>query len=166
MPPRPGDAILASVNPFARSTSAETADTSGGGIRLVESPGKLSAALATLDDSENFEPLHHVSWQQPVYDLQNALRVSLAPARRGNLLKANAKLSFDRYFQLAMTLLYEPGFSDAEPFEQDLPESNPVFIHLRETMTDNVLYYLDHPLVGVLAQITVLQTERPGDADF
>ncbi len=26
-------------------------------------------------------------------------------------------------------------------------------------MTDNKLYYLDYPLLGVLAQITVLETE-------
>ncbi len=164
LPSRPGDVIQASVELFAPSTGAATAGNKENAVRLVASPGKLNAALKKLGNSENFELLHQVSWQQPVYDPQNALHVALVPARRGGLLKGSAKLSFDRYFQLAMTLLYEPGFPDAEPSEQNSPASDTVFIHLKETMTDNKLYYLDHPLLGVLAQITVLTAARPGDA--
>ena len=157
MPPRPGDVMQAGVELFARADEGEAGD-----VRLVRGPGKLGAELDALDASDNFEVLHQVSWRQPVYDLQDALHVSLLPERRDGLLKGNAKLSFHRYFQLSVTLLYEPGFAAEEPSERDRPESDKVFIHLRETMTDNQLYYLDHPLVGALARVTVFDPETPG----
>ena len=56
-------------------------------------------------------------------------------------------------------MLYEPGFAASEPVEQDSLEIGTVLIKLKEVMTDNKLYYLDYPLLGVLAQITVLETE-------
>ncbi len=165
VPPRPHDNIPAGVGLLAAPTEP-AADDNPNDIRAINDDSALSGEAARLTQTKNFELLHRVSWQQPVYDLQNALHVAFVPARRGGLLKGSAKLSFDRYFQLAMTMLYEPGFADLEPTEQDSPESGTVFIHLQEVMTDNQLYYLDHPLLGVLAKITVLETDAPDDTDL
>ena len=162
VPPRPGDTLQASVRLFHPTEAPDETDNNSD-IRLVADDNKLNEGIEKLEQSGNFEVLHQVAWQQPVYDSANTPRVSLVSSRHGKLLKGTAQLSFERYFQLAITLLYEPRFSDAEPLEQESPESETVFIHLKEVMTDNILYYLDHPLVGVLAQITVLETIAPED---
>ncbi len=163
VPPHPGDSIQASVELFPSSSEKQT-NGEDNRAHLIPGENKLSVEIEKLGRSEKFELLHQVSWQQPVYDPQNALYISLIPERRHNLLKGTLKLSYERYFQFAITLLYEPGFADLEPSEQESPESSTVFIHLKEVMTDNKLYYLDHPLLGVLARITVLETAAPGDA--
>ena len=165
MPPRPGDTLRASINLSADSTGKGTLSGADSGIRLVESSGRMKRALKSIEDSENFKLLHQVSWQQPVHASHDAVYVALTPGRRGGLLKGNAKLSFERYFQLVITLLYKSSFQDSEPLERESPSSDTIFIHFRETMTDNVLYYLDHPIVGGLVQITVLESAPPSDPE-
>ena len=162
LPPQPGDHIQASVDLFRDAPQSETAAADN--VRLLTGYRKLNDHITQLEAAESFELLHQVAWRQPVYDPQNAVRVSLLPQRRGELLKGTAQLSFERFFQFAVTLLYEPGFSNLEPTEQAAPESDTIFIHLKEVMTDNVLYYLDHPLVGILAQVTILESANPGDS--
>lgn len=151
------DGVYTGVDPF----STETAVAENNVARLSESASKLNDEAKKISRSENFELLQRISWNQSVHDPQNAFHVSLLPARRGGLLKGAAKLSFERYFQLGITLLYEPGFAASEPAEQDSLETETVLIKLNEVMTDNKLYYLDYPLLGVLAWITVLETEAP-----
>ena len=155
--PQHGGDVYTGVNPF----STETGVTENNVSPLSESASRLNKEAQRITRAEDFELLQQISWNQPVHDPQNAFHVSLLPARRGGLLKGTAKLSFERYFQLEITLLYEPGFAASEPVEQDSPEIETVLIKLKEVMTDNKLYYLDYPLLGVLAQITVLETETP-----
>lgn len=156
--PHDGDYVYAGVNPFSTGT-AVAGDKSA---RLSEETDRLDDEAKRISDSEDFELLQRISWEQPAPDPQNAFHVSLLPARRDGLLKGAAKLSLERYFQLEISLLYEPGFTDSEPVEQDSLETETVLIRLDEVMTDNKLYYLDHPLLGVLALITVLKTEEAG----
>lgn len=154
--PHDSDPVYTGTNLF----STETAVAGNRSVRLSEKSNLLEEEAKKISDSEDFELLQRISWDQPAPDPQNAFHVSLLPTRRDGLLKAAAKLSLERYFQLEISLLYEPGFIDSEPVEQDSPETETVLIRLDEVMTDNILYYLDHPLLGVLAVITVLKPDN------
>ena len=155
--PQQGDITQEGVKSLTNSTNKNTIQNEGDGFLKIVDSTKLENEIKKISQSEYFEIMQQITWQQPVYSPHNALFISLSPNRYNGLLKGTAKISFDRYFQLAIDLLYEPDLSDAEPTEQDSPESKLVLTHLTEVMTDNKLYYLDHPLLGVLAKVTVIK---------
>lgn len=140
------------IQPSARLASA----TSDSELRFAE-PGALEKQSAKIENSENFDLLHRVSWRQPVYTPQNAPYVSLSPDPCCGLTQAVAKVFFERYFQLVINLLYDPDLGRTIPTEQDTPENKTIFIRMRRTMADDTLYYLDHPLLGVIVKVTVIE---------
>lgn len=151
VPPRPGDVIPPSVQ--------LSAATNGDELQLARSDS-LEKQAEEIEKSRHFDLLHKISWRQPVYALQDAPYVSLAPTSCCGLVQAVAKVFYERYFQLTISLLYDPELAQPELTEQDTPENKTVFINLKETMTDDKLYYLDHPLLGVVAKLTVTEETR------
>ena len=164
VPPRPGEVIQPGVQ-LSADTTADTVEKMSK-PKIVETGG-LEEQARKIREAEDFDLLYEVSWQQPIYTSQNAPYISLSPKKHTGLLRAVAKVSFDRYFQLVINLLYDANADNPEPAVQDIPESSALFIGMKEVMTDNLLYYLDHPLLGALAKVTVKPVQTESDSgDF
>ena len=143
---------IASVPPRPGATFREEAGE-GNETPIFTTEG-LEEQSRKIEESAIFDLLYRVSWRQPVYALQDAPYVSLAPQKRTGLLQAAVKVSFDRYFRLVIDLLYDPYLNASTSIEQDAPENRPLFIRMQEVVTDGTLYYLDYPLLGVIAKLT------------
>ncbi len=131
----------------------------GSEVQIITTDG-LKEQARKIRESTIFDLLYQVSWRQPAYPLEDALYIPLAPEKHTGLLQVAAKVSFERYFLLMIDLLYDPHLNDLQPVEQGTPENQPLFIRVQETITDDALYYLDHPLLGVVARIVIRKGSR------
>ena len=153
VPPLPGEITweggnLPDVPPNATGEENE--------IRIITTNG-LEEQAKKIQASEFFEFLYRISWRQPVYTPQDARYIPLAPKKHTGLLQAAVKVAFERYFRLDMDLLYDPHIDGSRSIEQDAPENQPLFIRMQEVITDDALYYLDHPLLGVIVKVSVVK---------
>ena len=149
-----------STNEMSAAYSLFDASTAVSTIQPIQLSNNysLEEQYIQLLNSDKFEVLHRVAWQQPQYDVSESFFISIVPEFRRSLLKGNVRLSYDNLYQLQVELLYDLEIDEEQPQEKTTRESNPVFIKMSKVMTDEKIYYLDHALIGILAVIHEIET--------
>ena len=135
---------------------------SGDKIRLVRDPElfKLTGEAGKMRDSGLFEVVHHIAWQQPPYHRAQAQYINILKGPTKGLLKGIAWLSYERYFQLRLDFQYDAAFQETPQTIDSVENASlPVSIHIKKIMSADQLYYLDHPIIGVLAHISPATAE-------
>jgi hypothetical protein len=137
---------------------------------------RLDGVLRTLKLTREYRPLLHVAWQQPgegpvadrsVHLLQ--LRDGAAtPAADSGLLEASdpiidgtMQLRVGRFLHVALDIAYFPRPAGTAETSPGAPIGQPVRMRERRKVLLNDLNYFDHPLFGVLVQVSRLQP--PGE---
>ena len=72
------------------------------------------------------------------------------------MLKGVAWLSYENYFQLRLDFQYDPEYSE-EPAVTPQPTTTLIPIHMKKVVGEEELHYLDHPIIGVLVEITPIR---------
>lgn len=163
-------------------TSGESAPASGliPYLALDVSRLRLDGVFRTLKLTREYRPLLHVAWQQsgegpgserPVH-LQQLREGAAAPAADSGLLEprdaiidGTVQLRVGRFLHVAVDIAYFPrpaGIPDASPVAVS---SEYMRMRERRKVLLNDLNYFDHPLFGVLVQVSRLQAPaetRPG----
>ena len=147
--------------PWRFHSEKEVEDCLNGYLRLNELRQPMVTERIRLEKSGQYRILYHAAWRQPVAPPDEAHPVRLtngislaqasleAPAMDGSL-----KLSKERFLQLDLELLYHypVSMSSEEPVASD-----GLLLQTRRKLRPNDLNYLDHPVIGVLAQITPME---------
>ena len=141
----------------------DVANCLSGYLRLNELRQPMVAERIRLEKSGQYQILHHAAWQQPVASPDEVHPVRLtngktlaqasasAPAVDGSL-----RLSKEQFLQLDLELLYH--------YPTSAPNENPaasdgLLLQVNRKLRSGDLNYLDHPMVGVLAQITPVEED-------
>ena len=114
--------------------------------RLTEQAEKIRA-----DDSLTL--VRHLAWRQPPYNRGQARYVHFLREPAAGVLKGVAWLSYENYFQLRLDFQYDPAYSE-DPAVTPQPTTALIPIHMKKVLADDELHYLDHPIIGVLVEIT------------
>lgn len=131
-------------------------------VTLVTNPRrfKLTEELQKMEDSDLFEILDHIAWQQPPYQRNRARYINIAEDSSKGLLVGIAWASYERYFQLRLDLQYDSGHQNTrQTLKRPQNQAPMVAIHMKKIMDMNKLYYIDHPLIGVLAYVHPLKED-------
>lgn len=125
-------------------------------IQLL-SPRKflLADEAEYIETSNQYQLLYHVAWSQPPYYREQARYIDILKGPENGLTKGIAWVSYERYFRLRLALQYDPYFS-RNPETVDTPETFLIPIQIKRIMSEQKLFYLDHPIIGVLAIISPL----------
>ena len=116
---------------------------------------KLTAEAQKVKRDSRYELLYHGAWQQPPLNRAQTPYINILNAPQNGLLKAIAWMSFEGYFKLILDFQYDPDFN--EPSEVlDVPQIFSIPIRLERVMADKKLFYIDHPIIGVIAVINPL----------
>lgn len=127
----------------------------------------LEAERSKLDADSRAAVLAHIAWRQPRYEFERALYIAFLEEQRAGLLKGYARVVHARFYELELQFLYDSGLDVApvEDFGPAPPRARAVTISMRKVMEADKLYYLDHPLLGVLALITLPAGESPSPSE-
>jgi hypothetical protein len=161
------------VREVPRPASGTGESTALPGYEMVASQGyQLRKAADSLRQSGQYQPLLHVAWRQPTVDRPQAQAVllyegmtegasratkeSLAVAR----LVGTVTLSVSRYLHLEADLVYRPPTTASPPADATAPLQELPGYRLQESrrMRSGEVHYLDHPLFGVVALVTPVET--------
>lgn len=167
-PADPGEPSLQGAIELSHSHEGDSGGTPHA-FRLVNrSELSLVAVWNKLRGSARYRPFLHAGWRLPglpssaarpahvsahlVDGRSDAAQVAERPAVHGTV-----TVSLGRYLEVAVDLLYHRPTSD----ETALPPAAPSRFRLvaERRMRSGELHYIDHPLFGVLMQITPLQPE-------
>lgn len=141
----------------------EVADCLSGYLRLNELRQPMVAERIRLEKSGQYRILHHAAWQQPVSSPDETYPVRLtngktlaqaspdAPAMDGS-----ARLSKEQFLQLDLELLYH---YPAPAADGDPAASDGLLLQINRKLRPGDLNYLDHPAVGILAQVTPVEED-------
>ena len=141
----------------------DVASCLGGYLRLNELRQPMVAERIRLEKSGQYQILHHAAWQQPVSPPDKAHPVRLsngkalaqaspdAPATDGSL-----RLSKEQFLQLDLEFLYH--YPTLTPSENPAA-SDGLLLQVNRKLRSGDLNYLDHPIIGVLAQITPVEED-------
>jgi len=118
------------------------------------SPGRLSAAKLALN-RRGLTPLVHTAWRQPVYNRSSARPFYIRSDRDISpgtpLLEGMVKVSVNRYLHVDLDLLLRGAATGTD----QLPGGFQTFrFNEHRRMRSKELHYIDHPLMGMLIQIT------------
>ena len=113
---------------------------------------KLTDEAQKIRLDSRYELLYHGGWRQPPLDRAQAPYINILDGPQNGLLKGTAWMSFERLFKLILDFQYDPAFNDAPQFV-DIPKTFSIPIHLERIMADEKLFYIDHPIIGVIAII-------------
>jgi hypothetical protein len=192
LPERP---VAEAASPGA---SADPADETGSDADQPEQPVfrfmplpeeelELGEMYRRLRNTDGYQPLLHVAWQQPGYDPETARPLALSRlAELPERLQGEARLYRSRFLHLELDLelwsqsgrsLPAPETATAEPLFPDrgrrdagepLDALEPDVYRLseRRKLRSGELHYYDHPRYGVLAKVTPVEVEEEpaGDA--
>ena len=157
---------------FLRRFQSETEiqECLGGYLRLNELRHALVVDRIRLEKSGQYRIIHHAAWQQPARRPREALPVRLtngrpfvqasvdAPALDGTL-----RLSKVQYLQIDLDLLYHYPAAGSEGVPTS---SDGLRLQVNRKLRPGDLNYMDHPLIGVLMQVTPIKEEplalKPG----
>ena len=150
---RPEDLTQPGYALFSKSTQTGIIDNI-----ILSTEYRLEKEYQKLVAAEEFEVLHRVAWKQSQYSIDQAFFITVVPENIGGLLKGNARLTYDRLYQLKLNFLYDSDESlklieEIQPLEQTTTESRLIPIKMVKIMTHSKIYYLDHALLGVIAAI-------------
>jgi hypothetical protein len=135
----------------------------------------LSGAWSQMRRSRDYRPLYHVAWRQPMErpDRAKPIYFSLLPANGAQAsdmnppkLEGTLKLSIKRYLHFeADIVLHEPASGSDPQASQEGFGYAPRFRHYRlqelRRMRSGKLYYIDHPVIGVLTIAKPYQPPKP-----
>ena len=143
----------------------EVAECLSGYLRLNELRQPLVGERIRLEKSGQYQILYHAAWQQPVSQPDEAYPVRLtngkafsraspdAPALDGSL-----RLSKERFFQIDLELLYYYPAPASNPDEEPAG-SDGLLLQINRKLRSGDLNYIDHPLIGILAQVTLVEED-------
>lgn len=161
---------------------------------LPSSRYRLDGVERILKLSRNYKPLLHVAWQQPGEESENARAVHLevsrpaaqAPAKGSantiaavseDLLDGIIRLRVSRFLHVDVDMAYFPpdpsvlappqSVSSQTEDRSDRIAPHADYVRMIQTrkIKLNELDYFDHPLFGVLLQVSRLQTDQDQDAN-
>ena len=118
-----------------------------------ESQYRLAEQAEKIRADDTLEIVRHLAWRQPPYNREQARYVHFLREPAAGVLKGVAWLSYENYFQLRLDFQYDPAYSE-EPVVAPQPTTTLIPIHMKKVLSDDELHYLDHPIIGVLVQIT------------
>ncbi|WP_405220148.1 CsiV family protein [Lentisalinibacter sediminis] len=178
----------------ADTEAAETGETGETGIAgdppeepvfrfmpLPEEELELGELYRRLGNTDGYEPLLHVAWQQPGYDPETARSLDLSRlAELPDGLQGEARLYRSRFLHLELDLelwsepqsaLPAPQSATPTPLFPDRGRSDPgeplealapdVYrLNERRKLRSGELHYYDHPRYGVLAKVTPVEMEE------
>ena len=122
-------------------------------IRAVtEGQLRLTDEAQKIELDSRYELLYHGGWRQPPLHRAQTPYINILNEPQNGLLKATAWMSFESYFKLILDFQYDPAFDEAAQIV-DTPRTFSIPIHLERIMTDKKLFYIDHPVIGVIAVI-------------
>lgn len=148
---------------------------------LPEEELELGELYRRLGNTDGYQPLLHVAWQQPGYDPETAQPLALSRlAELPERLQGEARLYRSRFLHLELDLelwsqpgrsLPAPETATAEPLFPDrgrrdagepLDALEPDVYRLseRRKLRSGELHYYDHPRYGVLAKVTPVEVEE------
>ena len=113
---------------------------------------KLTSEAQKIQLDSRYELLYHGGWRQPPLNRAQTPYINILNGPQNGLLKGTAWMSFDRFFKLILDFQYDPNFNDTPEFV-DTPQTFSIPIHLERIMPDEKLFYIDHPIIGVIAII-------------
>lgn len=114
---------------------------------------RLTRQARRIRDDGSLTIVRHLAWRQPPYSRGQARYVHFLREPKDGVLKGVAWLSYENYFQLRLDFQYDPAYSE-EPSVTPQPTTTLIPIHMKKILGANELHYLDHPIIGVLVQIT------------
>lgn len=117
---------------------------------------QLNDEVQKIKHHSQYELLYHGAWQQPPYHRAEAPYINILDGPQNGLLKSTAWLSYERYFKLLLNFQYDPEFDETSEVV-DIPQASPIFIRLERTLSEKKLFYLDHPVIGVIALISPIE---------
>lgn len=141
----------------------------------------LGREMSRLRRSKLYRPVLHLGWRQPGLDRKEARAVHIsggaqAPPRGSSTVgttnvEGTVKVWRGRYLHVAVDLLFglelerqslAPA-SAANPGLSSVPSDHYAYFRLREhrRMRSRELHFLDHPMFGVLVQITPVERAPP-----
>jgi hypothetical protein len=100
----------------------------------------LSALRSRLDNSRQYRVLEHVAWTQPGLGSGSAVPVRI---RSPGALDGTVKVTLSRYLHVYSDFMFEGA-----------GVGQPVRVRDHRRMRSRELHYIDHPLFGILVQIT------------
>lgn len=148
---------------------------------LPEEELELAEVYRRLRNTDGYQPLLHVAWQQPGYDPETAQALDLSRlAELPDRLHGEVRLYRSRFLhlELDLELWSEPGRSlpaaataTAEPLfpdrgrpqagePLDVLEPDVYRLSERRKLRSGELHYYDHPRYGVLAKVTPVEVEE------
>ena len=148
----------------------EVAECLSGYLRLNELRQPMVGERIRLEKSGQYRILHHAAWQQLASLPDEAHPVRLtngkafseaspnAPALDGSL-----RLSKEQFLQIDLNLLYHYPTATSDPDEESAG-SDGLLLQVSRKLRSGDLNYIDHPLIGVLAQVTPVE-EDPLDLE-
>ena len=116
---------------------------------------RLTSEARKIKLDSRYELLYHSGWRQPPLNRAQAPYINILNGPQNGLLKGTAWMSFERYFKLILDFQYDPNFNETSQFV-DTPQTFSIPIHLERIMEDRKLFYMDHPIIGVIAIINPL----------
>ena len=116
---------------------------------------RLTGEAQKIKRDSRYELLYHGGWRQPPLNRAQAPYINILNGPQNGLLKGTAWMSFERYFKLILDFQYDPNFNETSQFV-DTPQTFSIPIHLERIMEDEKLFYIDHPIIGVIAVINPL----------
>ena len=141
----------------------EVADCLSGYLRLNELRQPMVSERIRLEKSGQYRILHHAAWQQPVSSPDEAHPVRLTNGRTlaqaspdAPAMDGSARLFKERFFQLDLELLYH---YPASVTDGDLAASDGLLLQVNRKLRPGDLNYLDHPAIGILAQVTPVEED-------
>ncbi len=177
--------------PLAAETSLESDDTDKENafelVMLDEEDFVLLEPFEHLRRLDAYEPLMHFGWTQPTYPDQEVdarpLSFFMTPP---DGLEGELKMYLSRYLHLDVKLQLDAARDDASEDQttdllagdrfndsyyydiEDQPADLPVFYRISEDRIFRIgeLRYFDHPKFGVLAKITRVEEEDPGEDEL
>ncbi len=114
----------------------------------------LPEEFKRLQKQSDFDVIFHASWVQPAYAPGQNVIVQVTPGRQKSIMRAQANIFYEGLYKLNLNILYDTGHT---LLSDSVPQAKPLFIPLEIIMAEDKTYYLDHPLLGVLARLSLIK---------
>ncbi|MBC6414088.1 MAG: hypothetical protein GDA45_04035 [Chromatiales bacterium] len=151
------------ISPLASEQNRERATldlyqtTAHSSVRAVPSNRlQLAAEAQRIERDSRYQLLYHGAWQQPPYDRSRAPHINILREPQNGLLKGTAWMGYGGYFKLLLDFQYDPDYDQASEV-LDVPQTFSVPISVDRIIAENKLFYIDHPIIGVITLITKTQ---------
>jgi len=142
---------------YLNQAAVDLSQTTGGDAihAVAKNQLLLTGEARKIEQAWQYELLYHGAWRQPPYHRAQARYINILKEPRGGLIRGIGWLSYERYFKLLLDFQYDPNFAQTTEVV-DTPEAFSIPIHLERVMEAEKLFYLDHPIIGVVAIINPL----------